>query len=95
MRIREADHIDQLIPTIDTNFLVLGQNVAKFDEIETKELISKPNNITICEIRIIRRFFEFFNVKTYRKVNDYQLYYGSYLYLINPQRIKAALTHLK
>lgn len=48
LRICEADHIDLLIPTIDTDLLVLSQNAAKFDEIGTKVLISKPDKIAIC-----------------------------------------------
>ena len=31
LRICESDHIDLLIPTIDTDLLVLSQNAAKFD----------------------------------------------------------------
>ena len=48
LKICEADHIDLLIPTIDTDLLVLSQNAAKFDEIGTKVLISKPDKIAIC-----------------------------------------------
>ena len=33
LRICEADRIDLLIPTIDTDLLPLSQNAAKFDEI--------------------------------------------------------------
>lgn len=51
LKICEADHIDLLIPTIDTDLLVLSQNVAKFDEIGTKVLISKPDKIAICRDR--------------------------------------------
>lgn len=48
MRICEEDKIDLLIPTIDTDLLVLSQNAPKFDKIETKVLISKPDKIAIC-----------------------------------------------
>lgn len=48
LRICETDHIDLLIPTIDTDLLMFSRNVAKFDKIGTKVLISKPDKIAIC-----------------------------------------------
>ena len=82
LKICEADHIDLLIPTIDTDLLVLSQNAAKFDEIGTKVLISKPDKIAICRDKnYTADFFESCGLKAPRTVNDYQLYHGPYCLL--------------
>ena len=43
-----ADHIDLLIPTIDTDLLVLSENKEKFEAIGTRVMISAPDKIRIC-----------------------------------------------
>lgn len=86
MRICEADHIDLLIHTIDTDLLVLSQNAAKFDEIGTKVLISKPDKIAICRDKnYTADFFESCALKAPRTVNDYQLNHGPYPCFIKPK----------
>lgn len=42
------DHIDILIPTIDTDLLVLAQNKEKFEAIGTRVMISEPDKVLIC-----------------------------------------------
>lgn len=44
----QKHNIDLLIPTIDTDLLVLAQNVRRFAEINTRVLISSKENIAIC-----------------------------------------------
>ena len=86
LRICEADHIDLLIPTIDTDLLVLSQNAAEFDKIGTKVLISKPDKIAICRDKnYTADFFEACGIKAPRTVNDYQLYHGPYPCFIKPK----------
>lgn len=86
LRICEEDHIDLLIPTIDTDLLVLSQNAAKFDEIGTKVLISKPDKIAVCRDKNnTADFFESCGLKAPRTVNDYQLYRGPYPCFIKPK----------
>lgn len=48
LRICASDNIDLLIPTIDTDLLVLSESKEKFENIGTKVLISKPEKIAIC-----------------------------------------------
>ena len=86
LRICEADRIDLLIPTIDTDLLVLSQNAAKFDGIGTKVLISKPDKIAVCRDKnYTADFFESCGLKAPRTVNDYQLYRGPYPCFIKPK----------
>ena len=96
LRICEADHIDLLIPTIDTDLLVLSQNAAKFDEIGTKVLISKPEKIAICRDKnYTADFFESCDLKTPRTVNDYQLYHGPYPCFIKPKDGSSSINAFK
>lgn len=96
LRICEADHIDLLIPTIDTDLLVLSQNAAKFEEIGTKVLISKPDKIAICRDKnYTADFFESCGLKTPRTVNDYQLYHGPYPCFIKPKDGSSSINAFK
>lgn len=96
LRICEADHIDLLIPTIDTDLLVLSQNAAKFDEIGTKVLISKPEKIAICRDKnYTADFFESCGLKAPWTVNDYQLYHGPYPCFIKPKDGSSSINAFK
>ena len=96
LRICEADHIDLLIPTIDTDLLVLSQNAAKFDEIGTKVLISKPEKIAICRDKnYTADFFESCDLKAPWTVNDYQLYHGLYPCFIKPKDGSSSINAFK
>lgn len=96
LRICEADRIDLLIPTIDTDLLVLSQNAAKFDEIGTKVLISKPEKIAICRDKnYTADFFESCGLKAPRTVNDYQLYHGPYPCFIKPKDGSSSINAFK
>lgn len=96
LRICKEDHIDLLIPTIDTDLLVLSQNAAKFDGIGTKVLISKPDKIAICRDKnYTADFFESCGLKAPRTVNDYQLYHGPYPCFIKPKDGSSSINAFK
>ena len=48
LEICDEDHIDLVIPTIDTDLLVLSENKERFDAVDTKVLISAPEMVRIC-----------------------------------------------
>ncbi len=52
------DHIDVLLPTIDTDLLLLSENRERFEAIGTRVLISDPSFIGICRDK--RKTAEFF-----------------------------------
>ena len=86
MRICEEDKIDLLIPTIDTDLLVLSQNAPKFDKIGTKVLISKPDKIAICRDKnYTADFFESCGLKAPRTVNDFRRYDAGFPCFIKPK----------
>lgn len=96
LRICEADRIDLLIPTIDTDLLVLSQNAAEFGKIGTKVLISKPDKIAICRDKnYTADFFESCGLKAPRTVNDYQLYHGPYPCFIKPKDGSSSINAFK
>lgn len=86
LKICVEDRIDLLIPTIDTDLLVLSQNAVKFDEVGTKVLISKPDKIAICRDKnCTADFFEACGLKAPQTVNNYLLYNGQYPCFIKPK----------
>ena len=44
----ERNKVDCLIPTIDTDLLLLSKNRSVFEEIGTKVLIANPDKVAIC-----------------------------------------------
>lgn len=48
LKICKEDKINLLIPTIDTDLLVLSENKEKFEDIGTKVMISAQDKIQIC-----------------------------------------------
>lgn len=53
----KKDKIDLVMPTIDTDLLILSRSVEVFKNIGTKVLISKLDKILICRDKIIRVSF--------------------------------------
>ncbi len=43
-----AEKVDCLIPTIDTDLLLLSENKSKFEDIGTKVLVSQSNKVRLC-----------------------------------------------
>lgn len=54
----EKEKIDCLIPTIDTDLLILSENKEKFERIGTKVLISDKSKIEICRNKV--KTYEYF-----------------------------------
>ena len=73
------NHIDMLIPTIDTDLFVLSGNTHVFGN--TKVLISKPDKISICRDKNSTvEFFESCGCKAPKTINDWKQYQGSVSY---------------
>ena len=80
------DHIDVLIPTIDTDLLVLSQNERLFASEGVRVLISKSDKITICRDKNHTSvFFESCGLKAPRTYDDYNAYDGGYPCFIKPK----------
>ena len=81
-----ADKIDLLMPTIDTDLLILSQNIKKFKNIGTKVLVSEPDKILICRDKNNTGiFFESCGLKAPKTYNNYKEYLGPYPCFIKPK----------
>lgn len=91
-----SDNIDLLIPTIDTDLLMLSENKEKFENIGTKVLISKLDKIAICRDKnYTAGFFESCGLKAPKTVDDYQEYNDSYPCFIKPKDGSSSINAFK
>lgn len=96
LKICETDQIDMLIPTIDTDLLLLSENVKRFEHIGTEVLISKPDKIAVCRDKnYTADFFESCGLKAPRTVNNYQFYQGPYPCFIKPKDGSSSINAFK
>lgn len=76
--------IDALIPTIDTDLLLLAQNKRIFGD--TKVIISNPEKIKICrDKRLTAEYFESVGLKSPHPVSDWNEYKEGYPAFIKPK----------
>ena len=80
------DKIDLLVPTIDTDLLVLSKNRDAFLAEGTQVLISSPEMIAVCRDKnFTADFFRSCGVNAPETVNDYRAYSGTYPCFIKPK----------
>ncbi len=81
-----ADKIDLLIPTIDTDLLILSENKERFDVVGTKVMISASDKIRICRDKNnTSQFFVDCGLHAPMPVNDWQEYKDGYPAFIKPK----------
>lgn len=86
LEICRQEHIDALIPTIDTDLLILSKNKQKFAEIGTKVIVSAEDKITICrDKRFTSDFFIKCGLKAPLPVNDVSAYNMGFPCFIKPR----------
>lgn len=84
VEICQKDRIDLLIPTIDTDLLVLSKNVSLFEN--TRVLISRPEMISLCRDKNkTADFFQSCSCSAPRTVNNWKEYKGAYPCFIKPK----------
>lgn len=82
----QNDKIDIIMPTIDTDLLILSQNKEIFERIGTKVLISAAEKILICRDKNnTGAFFESCGVKAPKTYNNYLEYDGPFPCFIKPK----------
>lgn len=90
----KQDKIDLLIPTIDTDLLILSENISAFGD--TKVLISKPDKVAICRDKnLTSDFFISCDCKTPKTVNDFKVYEESYPCFIKPKDGSSSINAFK
>lgn len=82
----EKNCIDLLIPTIDTDLLVLSKNKKDFQNIGTKVLVSEKNKIAICrDKRLTATYFQSLGLASPLPVDDYEEYHFGFPAFIKPK----------
>ena len=90
------DHIDLLIPTIDTDLLILSENKDKFERIGTKVMISAPDKIRICRDKNnTSQFFVDCGLHAPMPVNDWKEYKSGYPAFIKPKDGSSSINAFK
>lgn len=91
-----ADKIVLVMPTIDTDLLVLSQNVERFEKIGVKVLISNPDKILICRDKNnTGEFFVSCGLKAPETYNSYKKYSGIYPCFIKPKDGSSSINAFK
>ena len=86
LEICEKDKIDAVIPTIDTDLLLLSQNKKRFSAIGTIVVISDLAMIQLCrDKRLTADFFNSCGLESPVPVDDYKKYKAGYPAFIKPK----------
>ena len=86
LEICKADHIDLLIPTIDTDLLILSQNRDAFEKLGTRVLISSPEMIRLCRDKsLTSAFFVKCGLHAPMPATDWREYSGGFPAFIKPR----------
>ncbi len=96
LEICRRDRIDLLIPTIDTDLIVLSENRERFAEIGTKVMISSPEMVALCRDK--NNTYDFFlscGLQAPEPVNDYRKYTGPYPCFIKPKDGSSSINAFK
>ncbi len=82
----KKNDIDVLIPTIDTDLLVLSKNKEAFQEIGTIVLVSNEEKISVCrDKRLTSSYFESIGLLAPTPVDDYKKYDAGFPAFIKPK----------
>lgn len=96
LTICKADRIDLLIPTIDTDLLVLAKNKNKFESIGTKVMISAPDMIRVCRDKNnTSQFFLDCGLHAPMPVNDWKEYKAGFPAFIKPKDGSSSINAFK
>ena len=96
LEICKEDRIDLVIPTIDTDLIVLSENKERFEAIGTRVLISEPDKIALCRDK--NKTYDFFvscGLMAPKPVNDYRKYMGPYPCFIKPKDGSSSINAFK
>lgn len=86
IEICKEDKIDLLIPTIDTDLMILSENRDRFSHIGTRVMISAPDKIKICRDKNnTSQFFTECGLYAPMPVNDWKEYKSEYPAFIKPK----------
>lgn len=80
-----SEHVDLVIPTIDTDLLKLASSKKEFDNIGTRVLISRPDKIKLCrDKRFTGDYFRSLGLDSPTTVDSVESYTGPFPAFIKP-----------
>ena len=86
LEICSNEKIDALIPTIDTDLLILAENKEQFAKIGTKVLISAPDKVALCrDKRFTADYFHSVGLESPEPVDAVDFYKGGFPAFIKPK----------
>ena len=86
LKICRCENIDILIPTIDTDLMLLSKHKNEFENIGTKVLVSSPDKIKVCrDKRLTGDFFEKCGLEAPSATDDIKCYHGGFPAFIKPK----------
>ena len=96
LAICEQDKLDLVIPTINTDLLVLSENKDRFEKIGTKVMISNPDKFRICRNKnITSQFFVDCGLHAPMPVNNRKEYKSGYPAFIKPKDGSSSINAFK
>lgn len=85
LHICEENRIDALIPTIDTDLLILAKYKQEFENIGTKVYVSAEDKVKVCrDKRVTGDFFELCGLQAPKAYGDIKMYMGEYPAFVKP-----------
>lgn len=92
----EADGINLLVPTIDTDLLALSRSVERFVEVGTRVLVSAPEKVALCRDKnLTAGFFESCGLHAPATYHDFREYPGPYPCFIKPKDGSSSINAFK
>lgn len=86
LEICRAEGIDCLIPTIDTDLLILAENKTRFEKIGTKVLVAAPEKVAICRDKnYTADYFTSLGLKSPKPVDSVEKYDMGFPAFIKPK----------
>ena len=86
LRICKEEKINALIPTIDTDLLILAKNKGKFKAVGTEVLVANEDKVALCrDKRFTADYFIKCGLKSPVPVDDYTKYSGFFPAFIKPK----------
>ena len=96
LAICEQEHVDLLIPTIDTDLLILSESKKLFETVGTRVLVSDSDKIRLCRDKnLTSTFFGECGLKAPHTVNSFLKYSGEYPCFIKPKDGSSSINAFK
>lgn len=96
LQICKDDNINLLIPTIDTDLLLLSENKTRFESIGTKVMVSATDKVRICRDKnITSQFFVDCGLHAPMPVNNWKEYNGGFPAFIKPKDGSSSINAFK